>query len=163
MRSIVHFAGLSAIAVLSLALIGVEGARAQKTQPRQYYSRTWTYNKATSYHYKEYHFKVKKTDTVYKKQVVVYKPTHSKHYVYWYNPDTKKYWARCPTVNHPTYGKDVQKGKDYWSIAHQDKRTDSIDDMKEDCYGKTEEKSPPVPQCDDGEKIQCPPTDLPRA
>src|SRR5262249_34292160 len=119
--------------------------------------------KASNYHYKTYHYKVKKTDTKYKEQYVIYKPTVSKHYVYWYNPDTKKYWARCPTVNHPTYGKEVKQGKDYWSIAHENKRTDSLDTMKEENYGKMEEKSPPIPHSEDNVKIDCPPTDLPRA
>jgi hypothetical protein len=149
---------------LALGLLGaVDGVHAQNTKARQYYDKTWTYNKTANYHYKTYHFKVKKTDTEYKKQVVVYKPTVTKNFVYWYNPDTKKYWARCPTVNHPTYGKEVAAGKDYWSIAVKDKQTDSLDNVKEENYGKVEEKSPPIPYSEDKVKIDCPPTDLPRA
>jgi len=161
MRSFVPAAGLF---VLAFALLGwVENAQAQKREPRQYYGKTWEYNKKGNYYHKTYNYKPKPTDTEYKKQVVVYKPAVSKNYVYWYNPDSKKYWARCPTVNHPTYGKEVKQGKDYWSICHQDKRTDSLDEQKDDDYGKMEQKSPPIPYSEDNVKIDCPPTDLPKA
>ena len=157
------FVPAAALLVVGLALLGrVETAQAQKSQPRQYYDKTWSYNKTANYHYKVYHYKPKATDTEYKRQVVVYKPAVSKNYVYWYNPDTKKYWARCPTVNHPTYGKEVAAGKDYWSLAPKAKQHESLDEVKEGDYGKVEAKSPPVPYATDDVKIECPPADLPR-
>jgi len=149
---------------LALALLGwVENAQARRPEPRQYYDKTWTHDKDKNYYYKTFHYKAKATDKEYRKQYVIYKPSVTKNFVHWYNPDTKKYWARCPTVNHPDYGKEVKRGKDYWSIASQDQRYDTLDKMKEENYGRIEEKSPPIPYSEDNVKIQCPPSDLPRA
>lgn len=127
MRSFARMAGLLAVALASLS-----HAKAEETR-RQYYSPSWMTRTttATRYSYKTYNFKVKATDSTYKQQVVVYNPTVSKNFVYWYNPETKKYWARCPTVNHPTHGKQVKAGKDYWSILPAEKRKSTLSEIKE--------------------------------
>src|SRR5262249_57085747 len=52
-----------------------------------------------------YHYKPAPAAKGYVHQYVVYKPGHDRKWVYWYNPEKKVYWARCPTVRHPTYGK----------------------------------------------------------
>ena len=92
-------------------------------------------------------------------QYVIYKPAKTKDFVFWYNPAKKVYWARCPTVNHAKYGKRVQKGKDFWSIAKNKKET--LDAVKEEDYGPVTTKAPPIPESMDNTTISCPPSDLP--
>jgi hypothetical protein len=127
--------------------------------PRQYYAKEWKYEPKAKYYYKTYNYKPMATAKVYKQQYVVYKPMKDKSYVYWYNPDKKVYWARCPTVKHKKYGKEVKKGKDYWSIAVNKKA--SLDEVKDEDYGKVTEDAPPVPESMDKVTISCPPSDLP--
>src|SRR5206468_575373 len=102
--------------------------RGQAARGRQYYS-GWHYNSAKKYHYREYYYKAKPSDTVYKTQYVVYKPQRTKSYVYWYNPESKKYWARCPTVHHAKYGAEVKKGKDYWGMLPESKKQGGLDEI----------------------------------
>jgi hypothetical protein len=150
----------SAVAASAVELLCLADAGAAPTG-RQSYSPKWTYNKTANYHYKTYYYKPRPTDTTYKQQIVVYKPTRTKNFVYWYNPDTKKYWARCPTVNHPTYGASVRRGEDYWSMLPNDRKAASLDSIREDYFGPIQKTSPPVPYSSDGAHIACPPTDLP--
>src|SRR5687768_4631466 len=87
MRSIVQKAGIAAVA---LALCCGGGGVAQNARNlRQYYSKTWTYDKKGEYHYRTFHYKVKRTDTEYRHQYVIYKPAVSRQYVYWFNPAPK--------------------------------------------------------------------------
>ena len=63
----------------------------------------------------------------------------TKQFVYWYNPESKKYWARCPTVHHPKYGKQVKEGKDLWSYIPAAKRKmklEEIPEILEDCFAR---------------------------
>jgi hypothetical protein len=159
MRSFVHLAGLTAVALFLTGLVSTE-ARPPAAK-RQYYDQKWTYYQPGKYYYKRYHYKPKATDVKYKQQVVVYKPQKTKDYVYWYNPDTKKYWARCPTVNNPTYGQEVKKGKDYWSILPQNDRQASLNKIDDSKFGQMTQQSPQIPQSNDNTKIDCPPTQLP--
>jgi hypothetical protein len=157
MRSFV----LLAVAAVVLACLASSHARAPGKK-RQFYDAKWTFRKEGNYYYKRFHFKVKKTDTVYKEQVVVYKPKKTKEFVFWYNPESGKYWARCPTVNHRRYGKEVKNGVDYWSILPKEKRKATLPEIKNVDYGEIKQESPPLPECKDDVKIECPPTQLPR-
>jgi hypothetical protein len=159
MRWSIHLAGLSVVGLLLFCLGGTQARPA--AGKRQYYEKTWHYNKKANYHYKEYKYKPKKNSEAYKTQYVVYKPAKP-NWVYWYNPEKKTYWARCPTKNHPKYGQDIKKGKDYWSIIPPEKRKGNLDEINNKDYGKVTENSPPVPESNDDVHIECPPTDLPK-
>src|SRR5437879_4749193 len=129
---------LVAAGTVVLALSEAQAAR----QRRQYYSPKWSYNKKANYHYKTYQYKAKPADTRYRQQVVVYKPARAKTWVYWYNPETEKYWARCPTVHHPKYGADVKRGKDMWSMLPERKKHANLDMIKDGDFGKLRYTSP---------------------
>jgi hypothetical protein len=150
-------------AAAALALLGGLATVQAAPARRQYYDKKWSYNSKPKapYHYRTYHYKPRSSYKGYKTQYVVYRPKKTKDWVYWYNPEKKRYWARCPTQYHKTYGADIKKGKDYWSLLPNEKKKEYLDDVKEDDWGKVEAKSPPVPDSDDGTKIQCPPADLP--
>lgn len=122
-------------------------------------------------YYCEYLYKSKKDDSAYKKQYVIYDPKDPK-WVYWSNPasnpDNKTgkdvYWARCPTKAHPTLGKQVQAGKDIWSMLPDGKKPNKYEDLRDADFGPPKEMSPPVPGSSDGRSIPCPPDppDLPK-
>ncbi|MFN9717371.1 MAG: hypothetical protein ACK58L_01675 [Planctomycetota bacterium] len=38
-------------------------------------------------------------------------------WTYWYNPSSKVFWCACPTVNHPTYGCQIQGGHNLFLMA----------------------------------------------
>lgn len=151
---------LLALLALGLGLSLSSESRGQAGQRRQFYT-SWQYSEANKYHYREYYYKAKPTADAYKKQYVVYKPARTKNYVYWYNPDTKKYWGRCPTVHHAKYGADVKKGKDIWAMLPDAKKKTGLDDIRDDDFGADRETSPPIPGSNDGGTINCPPSDLP--
>jgi hypothetical protein len=156
MRSLCRLSLLAVVAVLLASLGGVQARPAEK---RQYYDAKWSYNKPAKYYYKTYHYKPTPDYAGYKKQQVIYKPAKNKNFVYWYNPEKKVYWARCPTVKHPKYGKEVKEGKDYWSIAKNKK--ENLDYVQKDDYGPVTTKAPPIPESIDNTHISCPPADLP--
>jgi hypothetical protein len=58
--------------------------------PRQSYSKSWTYKRSKGYYFKLYHYRPTRGASTYQRQYVVYKPTRSREWVYWYNPQTKK-------------------------------------------------------------------------
>jgi hypothetical protein len=156
------------LAVAALVLASLAGSQARAPAKRQYYDSKWSYKKASAdkpksggYYYKQYHYKPTPSYKGYKQQYVVYKPQQDKNYVYWYNPapEKKVYWARCPTKNHPTYGKQVKAGKDYWSLAKNKKN--SLNDVKNNDFGEVTQNAPPIPESKDNAKIACPPSDLP--
>ncbi len=156
------------LAVVALLLAGLGTSEARAPVRRQYYDTRWSYKapartspRSSGYYYKTYHYKAKKTDRSYKTQYVIYKPSKTKQFVYWYNPEKKTYWARCPTVKHPTYGQEVKKGKDYWSILPQEKRKASLNDIKDSDYGEITTQAPYIPGSDDKTTIDCPSNQLP--
>jgi hypothetical protein len=159
MRSACRFL---AAAVLVLLLGGLFSLGAAKVPRRQYYDKNWKYHAGTKYYSKTYYYRPTKTYRgKYKYQQVIYKPGKNKNWVYWYNPEKKKYWARCPTKNHPVYGRQVQRGKDYWSQLPDAKKRNNLDDINDDDWGPVQQKSPPIPGANDNAKIDCPPADLP--
>jgi hypothetical protein len=149
------------MAVLLAGLGGVQ-ARFPETR-RQAYDARWSYHKTGNYYYKVFRFKPRKANTTYKQQFVIYKPTKTRNYVYWYNPDTKKYWARCPTVNNPVYGSAVRNGKDFWSLLPPEKRKASLKLIKGSDFGPVTSESPILPGSTDNTRIACPPPQLPDA
>jgi hypothetical protein len=159
MRSATWFLPAAVLLLLLGELCTLEARRAPRR--RQYYDTTWKYQRDKKYYTKTYHYRPKRSVTKYRHQYVIYKPMKSKSWVYWYNPEKKKYWARCPTKYHPTYGARVKAGKDYWSTLPEAKKKHNLDDVSDDDWGKVQENSPPVPGSDDGATIQCPPSDLP--
>jgi hypothetical protein len=168
MQSFLKAAGLT-LAVLVLASVEYAHAQKGKGRVRQYYSKSWTKHPTYNYHYKTYHYKPTPRYTGYKEQHVVYKPAKTKNWVYWYNPEKKVYWARCPTVNHKKYGADVRKGKDYWSYLPQEKKKPKLEDIDDKDYGQVTDKAPYIgeegltqePPAEGKTQVACPPSDLP--
>jgi hypothetical protein len=160
MRHVSHSLAAAGLVLLLAGLFSLNAARAPK---RQYYDKSWEYQKDKKYYTKTYYYRPTKGYTGKPKhQYIVYKPSRSKNWVYWYNPEKKKYWARCPTRNHPVYGAKVKDGKDYWSMLPNEKKKGNLDDIDDEDWGKAQNNSPPIPGNDDDETIQCPPSDLPR-
>ena len=147
---------LAALVLIS-ALLGA-GAWAAEGPPRQYYS---GWRQAPQYYYRFYFFKPKPTDTVYHYQYVIWKPQRTREWVYWYSPKAKKYWARCPTRENRTYGKQVLAGKDLWSLLPDEFRRDNLNNIKDEHFGEVREGAPPIPESEDKRPIDCVPADLP--
>jgi hypothetical protein len=146
---------------LFLPLPALPPARAAEPGARQYYDREWGYNKEKKYYYRTYLYKPNKDDAEYKHQYLIYRPQRTTEWVYWYNPETRKYWARCATKNHATRGPEVEKGHDLWSFLPGEKRKDVLDAINDDDFGPLQEGGPLIPGAKDRAVIASPPTDLP--
>jgi hypothetical protein len=149
--------------VLALTTLMTVSGRARAEEPRQFYGK-WKFHTAKKYYYREYYFKSNPDDSKYKHQYVIYKPSMSKSWVYWYNPQSKKYWARCATVNHSVLGNDVKAGADIWCLLPDGKKKDKLQDCKdeEEDFTAPKKGGPPIPGATDGGSITCvPPDDLP--
>jgi hypothetical protein len=128
---------------------------------RQYYEDKWNYHKERKYFYRAYYYKPDKDDKEYKRQFLIYKPQRTTAWVYWFNPDTQRYWARTATTEHPTLGDKVRKGQEQWSLLPRDKKRDSLDAISDDDFGPVQEGAHPIPRSKDKEAIASPPADLP--
>lgn len=139
----------------------------------QYYVNRWQKDGANNRWYCEYHYKPTPTSKE-GVQYIVYDPKDP-HWVYWLNPAAnvhnakgqKVYWARCPTKYHPTLGKQVAQGTDYWSILPPEKRTSDFTKLNNADFPNAKEMHPPVPNAPATDKrtIPCPPNlpdDLPK-
>lgn len=146
------------LAAIVLVLSVAVKVPADETAPRQYYS---GWRKTDKFYYRYYYFKAARDDARYKYQYVIFRQK-TPEWVYWYNPATKKYWARCPTREHPKYGKDIRAGKDLWSTLDAEFRKDNLNDIADKDFGKVENTSPPIPGSKDKQPIDCPPSDLPK-
>lgn len=72
----------------------------------QFNHSAWTWNPNASYWFRKCSFYGGGH------QYVVYKPSYTRRWVFWYNPNTQVYWCACPTSYHPIYGIQVaQAGK----------------------------------------------------
>jgi hypothetical protein len=132
--------------------------------PRQKYS-GWTYNPDKNYYYRKYEYKVKPTDQEYKYDYCVYYKNDAKinnKWVYFYNPQTQKYWGRYPTVNNDKYKQYAEKQQDAWSELPMEYRQRDLykidtkyfpDPMPNYC--------PYVPGSEDKVQMLAPPPDLP--
>ena len=56
-------------------------------------------------------------------------------------------------MNHPKYGKEVKAGKDYWSVLPPAKCKGSLNEIKDNDYGKITTDAPYVPGSMDKETI----------
>lgn len=144
---------------LALVILMPTLAQAPRLKRQEYTG--WRYDKVKKYHYREYRYLERAGDKAYKRQYVIYKPQRTKHYVYWFNPEKKVYWARCATVNHPRLGNQVKMLKDFWGMLPNEKKKDSLDAIREGDFGPDRQMSPPIPGSGDGATIECPPIDLP--
>jgi len=152
------------MAFLGCALVAgaVQAYQGKGKDARQSYG-NWQYNKEKNYHYREYKFKPKKADTSYKTQYVIYYKDQpkKKNWVYMYNPETKKYWCRYPTVNNPRYGEQAKMGKELWCVVPKEKQYGDVDMIAESSYGKPGDTCPTIPGSNDNTPIDVPPPDLP--
>jgi hypothetical protein len=152
-----------ALAAVTVGIVLGSAAGVYAAGKRQKYS-GWNYDYKKKYYYRKYSYKPTRNYRGYKEnQYVIYKPQPKyKQYVYWYNKENKKYWARCPTKYHSKYGQDVKNGKDYWSYPKNNQKYDNIDDVKDEDWTPEQEKSPYLPGNKKGVKIECPPRDEPQ-
>ncbi len=88
----------------------------QTDSPRQKFSEKWQYNAQQHLFFKTFLFRQSPTDVAYQTQTVVFAPEISRDWVFWFNPATGRYWARCPTGFHPEFGMMVGKGDILWSL-----------------------------------------------
>lgn len=164
MRLVIPILALAA----TLVAVRPQGeAAAANAAARQYYSNgktvgRWHYypqQKAFGMYYK---YKPTANYAGYKYHMAYYYPSRPK-YVYYYNPDTKKYWGRCPL--NPT------RQNPYQILDYPDRR-EKLDDIPEDKFQplprdltdpETGNKKkftgpmPPIPGSDDDEPMEPPP------
>jgi hypothetical protein len=139
-----------------VAAAGPGLTQAQTASQRQFYS-AWRFSQSKGYYFCSYYYKVEKTDVAYKEQYVIYKPSRTKEWVYWYNPETKKYWARCATKFHPTLGDDVKKGADIWCILPDRAKKAALAEVDDKDFPEAVNKAPVIPGSTDGKTVYCPP------
>src|SRR5262249_34895541 len=134
----------------ALALLAILPAAYAQVGKRQFYS-NWQHIREKNYYMRTYYYKSGPNDFAYRTQYVIYKPSLSKEWVYWYNPETKKFWARCATKNHPMYGADVKKFKDIWGLIPKDSpMPEKTEGLAEAMFGETKAEAPPIPGSMDG-------------
>jgi hypothetical protein len=141
----------------AVALSAVDAAAPKK---RQYYAEEWQRSEKGTFYFKKYYSRPKTSAPSYQVQFMVYRPQKSQHWIYWYNPKAKKYWARCATRHHPKYGDQVKKGKAFWSLVRADRRQPVLAKIGKGDYGQVT-GAPPIPGSRNGPPIAPPPPDLP--
>lgn len=148
--------------LLLLLAGGSDGLAQNPGGARQQYG-DWKYNAEKGYHYREYQYKPKPTDTKYEHEYVVYYKNHPqrKSWLYYYNPKTEKFWARCPSAVNDKYKDQVKQGKELWSILPSDKRMKSLDEIDNKSFPEPSAKCPTIPGSSDNAPIKSPPADLP--
>jgi hypothetical protein len=162
---------LRVVFLFCLLLVLAAPAQAQpnvmfRTRDGQRYLK-WQKHPTTGYFFAQYQLKSNPSNTAYDiTQYVIYKPAADKIWVYWYNPKTKKFWARCPTKNHPKYGKDVVRGKDIWArLPAAGDKPGTYTAAVKFSFPEAKYEQPPVPGANDrpGDKrtMPCLPPDLP--
>lgn len=117
---------------------------------RQYYSQ-WTYSNANQYYYRAYYYLPAPTVTVYSYHYVIYYPTRP-DYCYYYNPHKQVFWGRASS--------DPAKNPGYSLLAPEDRKA-NLTDIPETAFGKLGEM-PPIPDSNDGAKLQLAPSDVPK-
>ena len=142
-------------------VLGVPLSAQQPTATRQFYT-VWYKHDRFDYHYRKYFFKTNSSDKSYRFQYVIFKPTKSRDWVYWYDPETKEYWARCATKENQMHRQGVLSCKTLWSILPKDKRKAILDHILDDAWGDVQDDAPEIPNSTDQKHIDCPPVDLPR-
>jgi len=157
------------IVTLSACLVAVPSpsTAAAKAEARQYYSNGKTVGRWQHYPQQKaygmyYKYKSSANATGYKYHWAYYYPSRPK-YVYYYNPETKKYWGRCPL--NPT------KQNPYQILDYPDRHGD-LDKIPEEKFKplpfeltppdkKNKQKfagpMPPIPGSDDDEQMEPPP------
>jgi hypothetical protein len=85
------------------------------------YDSQWSYNSGKEYYYKRCYFPSGAH------QYLVCYP-QKRDWVYWFNPQTRKFWAACPTTSHPQWGDQVKNGADLFLMAT--KKSGNIQDCR---------------------------------
>jgi len=154
---------------LLLALVSLVAtvllARAQAGTPgRQAYG-PWQYNKEKNYHFREYKYKVKASDKDYQHEYCIYYRNDAKinnKWVYFYNPQTQKFWSRYPTVNNDQYKKYAQERGEAWSILPMQYRQKDLYQINQKSWPTPRtDYCPTIPGATDGTLMMAPPADLP--
>src|SRR5437870_633267 len=95
-------------------------ATAQQIIPRQYYT-GWYQVSGESYFFSFYYFKPSPTDNEYRSHVVMFHPKQTREWVYFFDSEKKKYWARYSTIENKTYGEASKECKGRWDVLKEDK------------------------------------------
>ncbi|HZU34843.1 MAG TPA: hypothetical protein VFA18_02980 [Gemmataceae bacterium] len=137
--------------ILALGAAGDPGAsHASAVTSRQYHA-SWAKHPQRGYYYRTYYYKPTVDYVGYRHHYVVYYPRRPQH-LYFYNPYKKVYWGRCPTQT---------QGKAQYSLLAEKDRKATIEEIPESAFPKPGEL-PPVPESNDGTKMDLPPDDLPQ-
>ena len=116
--------------------------------PRQYYG-NW-HRHQSGHFYRTYYYKPHTNYAGYRHHYVVLFPNRPKH-VYFYNPYTKRYWGRCPSLH---------GGKpDYQHLTLEDQKQ-TLSEIPESAFPESK-GLPPLPESKDGAQLDLPPDDLP--
>jgi len=152
----------SAIAI-GLLIVGSAAASAAPFVPtgRQCYG-PWTRSVNPGCHYRVYYSKPKPTSPTYHMQRVYYYESKPE-WMYFYNPESQKYWCCCPTTNNPdpTCKMKAMSGAEWWGVLPPALRKKDLDDCVDDFPPASDDDCPVVPDSSDGELMDMPPPGLP--
>ena len=141
----------SRLPILLFILSAVSVSPASETySPRQYYG-AWIKHPKNNYYYRNYYFKPTADYAGYKYHYAMYFPARPNHY-YYYNPQIKKYWGRCPINN---------DGKPLYSLLPEKDRKEKLNEIPDSAF-PAPGALPPIPDSEDGAILDLPPNDLPR-
>lgn len=138
----------SCLALSLVALLSASRAWADHGSSRQFYG-GWQKH-SSGFAHRPYYFKPSPTYSGFKHHHVILHPKHPNH-LYFYNPQKKQFWGRCP-VN--------AGGKEAYSLLAEKDRSGDLAKIPEKAFPKPGEM-PPIPESTDGEKLDLPPDDLP--
>jgi hypothetical protein len=127
--------------------VAVTPAEATSYYVRQYYSSWSPYR---SYYYRTYYYKPTPSYAGYQYHYAIYYPSQPR-YVYYYNPYKKVYWGRAEVS---------ECGEVKYSLLAEKDRKGSLKEIPEKAFPKAG-AMPPVPESNDGVKMEVPPGDRP--
>jgi hypothetical protein len=133
-------------AALLLALVcalGFTSLAPAMERPRQYYSTRMVYDREGDYYRGAYYFKVKATDGNYKLHYVI-RLKSEQHYLYFFNPVTKKFWGRYDAL------------KQKYSVLAEEDRVSRLSDLSNARFPEPG-PMPPIPGSTDGVAMEIPP------
>lgn len=156
-------AGLNRVLVLGVVLASGSVASAASFQPsgRQCYG-PWIKSVNPGCYYRIYYYKPKPTSQTYKTQRA-YCYDSRPGWIYFYNPDSEKFWCCCPTIQNSdaTCRQKAQQEKEWWGVLPKSKRSKDLDECVDEFPDPSDDECPEIPDSMDGMLMEMPPPSLP--
>jgi len=147
--------GVIAFTVLCAAISPAQN----KILARQRYS-GWHHGQGSNYYDRSYCFRANANDADEQCQTVILKDD-DRGWMYFYDPKTGFWWARCATIENRKVGSE--RCKELWEeIAAKDLKKAALADGPPRDGWISRDSAPPIPGSSDGVVMGCPPKLLPR-